>query len=44
VLAQRRGIEMVHPERGPHGALDTARWIAHDARHHEWDIERSLHR
>lgn len=33
---------MVHPERGVIGLDDVVRTTAHDALHHEWDIERSL--
>jgi hypothetical protein len=35
-------LTMIHPERGVIRLDDLIRTNAHDALHHEWDIERSL--
>jgi hypothetical protein len=36
------GTILVHPERGAQTLDDVARSNAHDALHHQWDIERTL--
>jgi hypothetical protein len=33
---------LVHPERGPQSLVEVVRSNAHDAFHHQWDIERAL--
>jgi hypothetical protein len=33
---------LVHPERGPQSLVEVARSNAHDAFHHQWDIQRAL--
>ena len=40
--ADQVGITLVHPERGENSLLDVVRTNAHDARHHAWDIERTI--
>jgi hypothetical protein len=41
-MADQVGIILVHPERGENSLLDVVRTNAHDARHHAWDIERTI--
>jgi hypothetical protein len=36
------GVGLVHPDRGEQSLVDVVRSNAHDARHHQWDIQRSL--
>jgi hypothetical protein len=36
------GVVLVHPERGELTLADVVASNAHDARHHRWDIERTL--
>ncbi len=38
----RTGIILIHPERGGQSLSDVVLTNAHDAFHHQWDIERSL--
>jgi hypothetical protein len=33
---------LVHPERGPQSLVEVVRSNAHDAFHHQWDIQRAL--
>lgn len=41
-LALEKGVVLIHPERGEQTVLDVVRNNAHDAHHHEWDIQRSI--
>lgn len=41
-MADQVGITLIHPERGENSLLDVVRTNAHDARHHAWDIERTI--
>jgi hypothetical protein len=34
--------KLVHPERGPQSLVEVARSNAHDAFHHQWDVQRAL--
>jgi hypothetical protein len=36
------GLVLVHPDRGQQSLLDVVRSNAHDAFHHQWDIERAI--
>jgi hypothetical protein len=40
--ATAAGVVLVHPDRGEQNLLDVVRSNAHDAFHHQWDIQRSL--
>jgi hypothetical protein len=40
--AAAAGIGLIHPDRGEQSLVDVVRSNAHDARHHQWDIQRSL--
>jgi hypothetical protein len=45
VEAEDRPVQqpvLVHPERGPQLLVDVVRSNAHDAFHHQWDIQRAL--
>jgi hypothetical protein len=42
--AQPRQPVLVHPERGPQSLVEVVRANAHDAFHHQWDIQRALDR
>lgn len=41
-LATEKGVVLVHPERGKQTVLDVVKSNAHDACHHQCDIERAL--
>jgi hypothetical protein len=41
-LTRRTGIVLIHPERGGQSLADVVLSNAHDAFHHQRDIERSL--
>lgn len=41
--AKAKQVLLVHPERGELTVSDAVCFTAHDAFHHRWDIERSLH-
>lgn len=43
-LVENLDVILVHPDRGPQDALDTARNNAHDAFHHSWDLTRIVSR
>ena len=36
------GVVLIHPDRGEQSLVDVIRSNAHDAFHHQWDIQRSL--
>ena len=38
------GVTLIHPDRGEQSLVDIVRSNAHDAFHHQWDIQRSLGR
>jgi DinB superfamily len=40
--ATAAGVVLIHPDRGEQSLLDVVRSNAHDAFHHQWDIQRSL--
>lgn len=40
--SRRTGVVLVHPERGEQSLTDVVLSNAHDAYHHQWDIERTL--
>jgi hypothetical protein len=44
VVAEARPLQpvLVHPERGPQSLVEVVRSNAHDAFHHQWDIQRAL--
>jgi hypothetical protein len=35
-------VTLIHPDRGEQSLVDVIRSNAHDAIHHQWDIQRSL--
>jgi hypothetical protein len=40
--ATAAGVVLIHPDRGEQSLLDVVRSNAHDAFHHQWDIQRSI--
>jgi hypothetical protein len=42
VQAEHVGVTLVHPDRGEQTLLDVVRSNAHDARHHRWDVRRTI--
>jgi len=40
--ATAAGVVLIHPDRGEQSLLDVIRSNAHDAFHHQWDIQRSI--